>query len=244
MEQFPAEEQQWLVQRFKNLSRSTGRSVDEIQSNFLIWFNKVKEIDPVTLEYGTRSSTDEIQRLIDELLNTTEARNNFGLIEQGFFHCWIKSAQLPFLELTQNGYCECVDTEWRIWVGWKNDIFVVVHKLHDYLTQDEFDNICKQLSSEKLTSFTKWIFKVKNNGMRSMEESNVQELVDKLFNTAEGQEFLNILEQSKFKFIDEGYLALYQLTKPEYRDKIDTKWFLEYDKVTQKYIINNKKYLH
>ena len=258
MDIFTSEEQQWLIQRFLNRSKRTGQTISEIQTSFVTWFTKVKQVDVLTLKYdhnqqqnyNVRYSTNPIQQVADELLNTQEAKDNLKLLAQGFFHCWIKTGQLPFLELTQNGYCECVDTEWRyVEIEIKEEdyrcIFVVEHKLLDYLTNEEFEYLCQQLNPEQITKFTKWFIAVKSIDARFLKEEEIQPLIDKFFNDQEGEQFLHLILNKKFKYMDNNYsdhILNYFNDSDVFggHRNVEKTWWIKFNVATRQYVMVKK----
>ena len=236
----PDDEKEWLFERFQNRSRRTGQAIEDIKTNFLIWFRKVKQIDVTSL------TQKELQQHVDELLNTKEGQDNFTLATQGFFHCWIKSARIKFLKMTQNCYCESVDSIWRITSSWKEDRNVVVLKIDDYFRNDELEHLLQQMNQQVLrfgkykeeiiTSFTKWFFTMKHCDVRFLKEEETQPLIDTIFNSTEGKENLQLLSEYNYKCTQEWGLPLFQLTDPKKCEKFETTWWVKFDSETGRYV--------
>lgn len=131
MQHFTIAEQQMIFERACiRAKRENSNPVDKLVS-FSKWFNEIQQIDPCSLKQ------DEIQPLIDKLVNTDDFQFNYALIDNGFFHCWCETAQVPFLQLMHEGYSGSVNTVWKIVADVNKNRYVVREKIHDYFTTNE-----------------------------------------------------------------------------------------------------------
>lgn len=242
MDQFAQDVQQFLFDKFLKKSKQLNQTVTSIQNSFLVWFNEVRQIDPCKLK------EDEIQPLIDKLLNSKEGQVNFGFIDEvGFYHCWPIVFQLPFLELTQNGYFGDVETSWRIIFSQDQNKYVFVNKIASYATKEEFQYLCRKIDyrskqlgmpfEELLNGFTKWIFLIKKINVDKLKRDEIQPLIDKFFNSSEGRDNINLLGNDNFAFARDNHLKFFRLTTFQERQNAQPGWWIEFNFDTEQYVL-------
>lgn len=119
-----------MNQRFRNiLYNSIPEKHPELRhlvffvfsTKFPVWFNKVRNINPLTVK------PEERQSLVDEIFNA-EGEFFYMLLNNGFFHCWDPAAQVPILQLANNGYDCAIKTDWCISTDFKTGRRLVIKK--------------------------------------------------------------------------------------------------------------------
>jgi hypothetical protein len=203
----------------------TDASKEEIISDFKIWLDDIKKVDPLKIEKNKR------QLFVDDYLNSDHGRLYLMLLPLNCYDHWPEFFKCDFIALIQKPLYHPKDTNWSIEFNKQSSLYEVTYNLGD-LKQFYYKKIKlykfiykNDLSvSDLFDRFTSWLENVKKINPTELKIDEIQEFVDQLFNSEEGRMNMALLDVGHYSYWpDSTKCDLLSLIKEECL-KINPQW--------------------